>query len=578
MKNMMRNCFCCTSYDDQEPKTSPQQSRDFPWNMYTLKELVHATNNFHNDNKIGEGGFGSVYWGRTSKGAELAVKRLKSINAKAEMEFAVEVEILGRVRHKNLLGLKGFYAGGDERLIVYDYMPNHSLLTHLHGQLAADCLLDWPRRMSIAIGSAEGLSYLHHEVTPHIIHRDIKASNVLLDSDFQAKVADFGFAKLIPDGVTHMTTRVKGTLGYLAPEYAMWGKVSESCDVYSFGILLLEILSAKKPLEKLPGGIKRDIIQWATPFVLKDAYDHIADPRLKGRFDHTQLKVVVKIAMACTDSNPENRPSMMEVVEWLKNGVGSRRKDIHIVKDQVDETEDEEDFGNDDTDYYETFDMKKHSGRVPRMPVIRKRRWCKGSIKVDFEKAYNSLSWDYLFEVMRFMGFGDRWCSWIKGLLSSARASVLVNGSPMDEFIVQRGLRQRDPLSPFLFILAMEGLHIAFKRARELNAFSGFRFGAGVTEVSHFFYADDAMFLCDWSLENVEQLAEVIGCGPSMIPFIYLGLPVGQAISVADRLRIGRVASFLRREPRGGVETEQLEAISALIQAFVISPQHDKLR
>ncbi|KVI07186.1 Protein kinase, catalytic domain-containing protein [Cynara cardunculus var. scolymus] len=244
---------------------------------------------------------------------QLAVKRLKSINAKAEMEFAVEVEILGRVRHKNLLGLRGFYAGGDERLIVYDYMPNHSLLTHLHGQLAADCLLDWSRRMNIAIGSAEGLAYLHHEVTPHIIHRDIKASNVLLDSDFQAKVADFGFAKLIPDGVTHMTTKVKGTLGYLAPEYAMWGKVSESCDVYSFGILLLEIISAKKPLEKLPGGIKRDIIQWATPFVQKDTYEHIADPRLKGRFDLVQLKVVVKIALACTDSNPENRPSMIEL-------------------------------------------------------------------------------------------------------------------------------------------------------------------------------------------------------------------------------------------------------------------------
>ncbi|CAH1445629.1 unnamed protein product [Lactuca virosa] len=299
MKNMLKNCFCCTSHEDHEPTISAHKKTDYPWNMYTLKELVHATNNFHNDNKIGEGGFGSVYWGRTSKGTELAVKRLKSINAKAEMEFAVEVEILGRVRHKNLLGLKGFYAGGDERLIVYDYMPNHSLLTHLHGQLAVDCLLDWPRRMSIAIGSAEGLAYLHHEVTPHIIHRDIKASN---------------------------------------------------------------------PLEKLPGGIKRDIIQWATPFVQKDSYELIADPRLKGRFDHAQLKVVVKIALACTDSNPENRPSMLEVVEWLKSGIGGRRKEIRIVKDRVDETEDEDDFCDDDTDYYETFDMKKHSGRVPKMP------------------------------------------------------------------------------------------------------------------------------------------------------------------------------------------------------------------
>ncbi|KAL1555037.1 PTI1-like tyrosine-protein kinase isoform X2 [Salvia divinorum] len=331
MMKYICKCLFCVSIENQ-PKSSSSRQKDYPWEIYTLKELVHATNNFHNDNKIGEGGFGSVYWGRTSKGVELAVKRLKAMTAKAEMEFAVEVEILGRVRHKNLLGLRGFYAGGDERLIVYDYMPNHSLLTHLHGQLAPESLLDWPRRMSIAIGSAEGIAYLHHEANPHIIHRDIKASNVLLDSEFDAKVADFGFAKLIPEGVTHLTTRVKGTLGYLAPEYAMWGKVSESCDVYSFGILLLEIISARKPLEKLPGGVKRDIVQWATPFLDKGAFEQIADPRLKGRFDRDELKRVIAIALRCTDGEAENRPSMVEVVAWLKGGVGSRRREIRIHK------------------------------------------------------------------------------------------------------------------------------------------------------------------------------------------------------------------------------------------------------
>ncbi|GLT49307.1 hypothetical protein SLA2020_228720 [Shorea laevis] len=321
-----RFCFCCHSEEDKEDNTSVNRNIDYPWERYSLKDILNATNNFHIDNKIGEGGFGSVYWGRTSEGTEIAVKRLKTMTAKAEMEFAVEVEILGRVRHKNLLGLRGFYAGGDERLIVYDYMPNHSLTTHLHGQLAADCLLDWPRRMSIALGSAEGLAYLHHEANPHIIHRDIKASNVLLDLNFQAKVADFGFAKLIPDGVTHLTTRVKGTLGYLAPEYAMWGKVSESCDVYSFGILLLEIISAKKPLEKLRGGVKRDIVRWVTPYVQKGAFDHIADPRLKGNFDRAQLKSTVMIALRCVDRDPDNRPTMTEVVECLKGGVGRRKK------------------------------------------------------------------------------------------------------------------------------------------------------------------------------------------------------------------------------------------------------------
>ncbi|WCJ36560.1 Protein kinase superfamily protein [Euphorbia peplus] len=354
-------CLCCGFPEgESQPTVSVSSEKDYPWEIYSLKELLQATNSFHEDNKIGEGGFGSVYWGRTSKGVEIAVKRLKAMSAKAEMEFAVEVEILGRVRHKNLLGLRGFYAGGEERLIVYDYMPNHSLVTHLHGQLAADCMLDWTRRVNIAIGSAEGLAYLHHKANPHIIHRDIKASNVLLDTEFQAKVADFGFAKLIPEGVTHLTTRVKGTLGYLAPEYAMWGKVSESCDVYSFGILLLEIISAKKPLEKLPGGVKRDIVQWVTPYVQKGAFDHIADPKLKGKYDRNQLKSAVTIAMKCTDGNPENRPSMVEVVDWLRGGGMRRVKEVsnNYIQDKV--------GGDDDiieSDYEEEMFEMKHFNR-----------------------------------------------------------------------------------------------------------------------------------------------------------------------------------------------------------------------
>ncbi|KAK4837196.1 hypothetical protein QYF36_003555 [Acer negundo] len=269
------NCFRCVKDQEKEEISQVYKSKDYPWEIYSLKELLHATNNFHNDNKIGEG----------------AVKRLKTISAKAEMEFAVEVEILGRVRHKNLLGLRGFYAGGDERLIVYDYMPNHSLITHLHGQLASDCLLDWRRRMSIIIGSAEGLA---------------------------------------------------------------------------FGVLLLEIISAKKPLEKLPGGVKRDIVQWVTPYVQKGAFDHIADPRLKGKFDQDQLKSTVMIALRCTDSNAENRPSMFEVVDWLKGGVGRRKKETSEVEDLVDEEdEDNEDNGTD----YEEYRYKIEKSNMRRTRV-----------------------------------------------------------------------------------------------------------------------------------------------------------------------------------------------------------------
>ncbi|CBI24473.3 unnamed protein product, partial [Vitis vinifera] len=337
---MTWTCFCCISQEHSEASVK-NNSKDYPWEIYSLKELLQATDNFHETKKIGEGGFGSVYCGRTSKGVEIAVKRLKAMSAKAEMEFAVEVEILGRVRHKNLLGLRGFYAGGDERLIVYDFMANQSLITHLHGQLSAECLLDWPRRMNIALGSAEGVAYLHHEANPHIIHRDIKA--------------------------------IKGTLGYLAPEYAMWGKVSESCDVYSFGILLLEIISAKKPIEKLPGGVKRDIVQWATPYVQKGAYHHIADPRLKGKFDRSQLKLAITVAMKCTDNNPDNRPSMMEVVGWLKGDVGRRKNEVIYAKDGVAKHEnsdyDDDDDDNDkdnDTDYELGFGTTKSDIRVIR--------------------------------------------------------------------------------------------------------------------------------------------------------------------------------------------------------------------
>ncbi|KAL5994626.1 hypothetical protein ACLOJK_024679 [Asimina triloba] len=300
------------------------------WRIFSLKELHAATNNFNYDNKLGEGGFGSVYWGQLWDGSQIAVKRLMVWSSKAEMQFAVEVEILARVRHKNLLSLRGYCAEGQERLIVYDYMPNLSLLSHLYGQHSSECLLDWGRRMGIALGSAEGIVYLHHHATPHIIHRDIKASNVLLDNDFQAKVADFGFAKLIPDGATHVTTRVKGTLGYLAPEYAMFGKASESCDVFSFGILLLELISGKRPLEKLSPTVKRSITDWALPLVREGKFDEVVDPKLGGKYVEEQLQRVVLVALMCAQNRPEKRPTILEVVDLLKG-----EKLLNVANDEL---------------------------------------------------------------------------------------------------------------------------------------------------------------------------------------------------------------------------------------------------
>ncbi|CAM6074815.1 unnamed protein product [Sphagnum tenellum] len=286
------------------------------WRIFSLRELYAATSSFNRDNQIGEGGFGSVYWGRLPNGDQIAVKRLKEWSTKAEMEFAVEVEILGRVRHKNLLSLRGYCAEGQERLIVYDYMPKRSLLDHLHDRFSSESALNWQQRMKIATGSAEGLAYLHHYTKPHIIHRDIKASNILLDENFEAQLADFGFAKLIPEGATHVTTRVKGTLGYLAPEYATWGKVSEMCDVYSFGILLLELISGRRPIERTT---RRTIVEWAGPLVLQGNFHDLVDPKLCGKFHEYELTRVVQTATMCAQHSPANRPTMQQVVEMLKD-------------------------------------------------------------------------------------------------------------------------------------------------------------------------------------------------------------------------------------------------------------------
>ncbi|VAI56845.1 unnamed protein product [Triticum turgidum subsp. durum] len=283
---------CCKRSNGAQP--GRKKKKDTTWRIFSLKELQLATNNFNYDNKLGEGGFGSVYWGQLWDGSQIAVKRLKSWS------------------------LRGYCAEGQERLIVYDYMQNLSLHSHLHGQHAAECHLGWERRMNIAIDSAEGIAYLHHHAIPHIIHRDVKASNVLLDANFQARVADFGFAKLIPDGATHVTTKVKGTLGYLAPEYAMLGKAKESCDVYSFGVLLLELASGKKPVEKINPTTKLTITEWALPLAREQKFKEMADPKLGDSFVEAEVKRMVLVGLACTQTKPEQRPVMSEVVEMLK--------------------------------------------------------------------------------------------------------------------------------------------------------------------------------------------------------------------------------------------------------------------
>ncbi|BAT98587.1 hypothetical protein LR48_Vigan406s009500 [Vigna angularis] len=308
--------------------TSARRGKEQPtWRVFSLEELKSATNNFKPGNIRGEGGFGSVYWGQLSDGSQIAVKSLK-FQSNITETFTVELEILARIRHQNLLSLRGYCAEGQKRLIVYEYMQNLCLHSILHGHNSLKCPLDWNRRMNIAIGSAEGIAYLHHQATPRIIHRDIKSSNVLLDSDFKARVADFGFAKLIPDGATHVTTKVMGTRGYLAPEYAMLGKAKASCDVYSFGVLLLELASGRRPTEMLDSTVRRSIVDWALPLVCEKKFSKIADPRLNGNYVKEELKRVVLVALICAQDLPEKRPSMLDVVELLKGESKDKFSDL----------------------------------------------------------------------------------------------------------------------------------------------------------------------------------------------------------------------------------------------------------
>ncbi|XP_028766379.1 PTI1-like tyrosine-protein kinase At3g15890 [Neltuma alba] len=367
----MGMAFCSIFFGAKRSERKARGKKVPAWRVFSLKELHSATNNFNYDNKLGEGGFGIVYWGQLWDGSQIAVKRLKAWSNKADMEFAAEVEILARVRHKNLLSLRGYCAEGQERLIVYDYMPNLSLLSHLHRQHSPDCLLNWDRRMNIAIGSAEGIAYLHHQATPHIIHRDIKSSNVLLDADFQARVAGFGFAKLIPDGAAHVTTRVKGTLGYLAPEYAVLGKASESCDVYSFGILLLELASGKKPIEIRSTSMKRSIADWALPLVIERRYSDLADSKLKGNYVEEELKRMILVALVCAQRQPEKRPTMLEVVDLLKGEYKDKLSDLEkneLFRNPPDlEDNDGASVAEDSSDFISevkesTFEMKESSG------------------------------------------------------------------------------------------------------------------------------------------------------------------------------------------------------------------------
>lgn len=289
---------------------------------YTFKELRAATDHFNAKNILGKGGFGIVYKGSLNDGTTVAVKRLKDFNGVGgEIQFQTEVEMISLAVHRNLLRLWGFCTTENERILVYPYMPNGSVASRLRDHIHGKPVLDWSRRKRIALGTARGLLYLHEQCDPRIIHRDVKAANILLDEDFEAVVGDFGLAKLLDPHDSHVTTTVRGTVGHIAPEYLSTGQSSEKTDVFGFGILLLELITGKKALEfgRAANQNQRGVmLDWVKKLHQEGKLNVLVDKDLKGKFDRVELEEMVKVALLCTQFNSSQRPKMSEVLRLLE--------------------------------------------------------------------------------------------------------------------------------------------------------------------------------------------------------------------------------------------------------------------
>ncbi|XP_020210702.1 probable serine/threonine-protein kinase PBL23 [Cajanus cajan] len=289
--------------------------------IFSYNELCVATRNFHPDNMIGEGGFGRVYKGRLkSLNRVVAVKQLNRNGFQGNREFLVEVLILSLLHHPNLVNLVGYCADGDQRILVYEFMANGSLEDHLLELPPDRKPLDWRTRMNIAAGAAKGLEYLHEVANPPVIYRDFKASNILLDENFNPKLSDFGLAKLGPTGdKTHVSTRVMGTYGYCAPEYASTGQLTTKSDIYSFGVVFLELITGRRAIDQSRPSDEQNLVTWAQP-LLRDRRKVaiMVDPLLKGNYPTKGLHQALAVAAMCIQDEADIRPLISDVVTALE--------------------------------------------------------------------------------------------------------------------------------------------------------------------------------------------------------------------------------------------------------------------
>ncbi|KAK6923685.1 Protein kinase domain, partial [Dillenia turbinata] len=298
------------------------QLRRFAW-----RELELATDKFSEKNVLGQGGFGKVYIGVLSDNTKVAVKRLTDYESPGgDAAFQREVEMICVAVHRNLLRLIGFCTTPTERLLVYPFMQNLSVAYRLR---------DWPTRKRVALGTARGLEYLHEHCNPKIIHRDVKAANVLLDEDFEAVVGDFGLAKLVDVRKTNVTTQVRGTMGHIAPEYLSTGKSSEKTDVFGYGIMLLELVTGQRAIDFSRLEEEDDVLllDHVKKLEREHRLDAIVDRNLNKNHNISEVEMMIKVALLCTQPSPEDRPAMSEVVQMLEGeGLAERWEEWQNVE------------------------------------------------------------------------------------------------------------------------------------------------------------------------------------------------------------------------------------------------------
>ncbi|KAI4335073.1 hypothetical protein L6164_013754 [Bauhinia variegata] len=316
-----------TGYNGRQPAQAPLRTVNFQpiaVPSISVDELKALTDNFGPKSFIGEGAYGKVYYGELKDGRAVVIKKLDSSTQQPDQEFLAQVSIVSRLKHENVVELVGYCVDGPLRALAYEYAPKGSLHDILHGRKGVKGanpgpVLSWAERAKIAVGAARGLEYLHEKAEPRIIHRFIKSSNILLFENDVAKIADFDLSNQAPDAAARLhSTRVLGTFGYHAPEYAMTGQFTAKSDVYSFGVILLELLTGRKPVDHtLPRG-QQSLVTWATPRLSEDKVKQCVDARLKGEYPPKAVAKLAAVTALCVQYEAEFRPNMSIVVKALQ--------------------------------------------------------------------------------------------------------------------------------------------------------------------------------------------------------------------------------------------------------------------